>query len=199
MAFWSLLSLFEVTGAWVKAFFLRSVTVIHSACGIIIGPTASWKTLFDMDQDESIRPACTIRATASFGFDSRVQVANFQLQQFGNHNLFRVVLDGDFVVDKPHAKAPMKGDATAGTIYFPTDVPWDMEMKKVKAENTKSLRGRSFKLFFGENLDGVELLQVTFIYFQEDADNAKGYIDCFEAVLTAMAATNNCINRINSD
>ena len=46
------------------------------------------------------------------------------LQKFGSHNLYRVVVDGDFVLDSTHGKGSIKGDDVLGAIYLPSDTCW---------------------------------------------------------------------------
>ncbi|CAB9530225.1 unknown protein [Seminavis robusta] len=179
---------------WAKSFLLAVVSVVHTSCGWLMGSRAEWKTLFHTGNDA----ACVVRATTTFGFDERVQVASLRIQQHGSHNLYRVMVDGDFVVDR-NEEGPIRGDCVAGAIYLPDASPWLPTTKKCKGENTKSLRGRSFMLTFPANAEGLDSLQITFIYPNESKMEAKEYIGMFEAVWSAMVEDNNNNKKKNDD
>lgn len=165
--------------------FLFFVCLLHSACIRILAPRNQWKTLFAFTE-ESDEVAVVIRVGTAFGFDDRIQ-GRFMLQQGSFGNLYRVLVDGNLVTDDDNGEQ-VKGKRITGAIYFPDDVNWQPQFKKVKGNNTTTIRGRSSMIVFPESLNGLRVLQVTFVYTAGCHKVAKQVSASFELVLNEMSS-----------
>lgn len=159
---------------------------LHTACYIILDPHVAWRPCFSFIQ-ESEDVTVVVRLSTTFGFDDRVQ-GRFVLERFGRYQHFRLLIDGHEVTTDDDGNR-VKGKRMIGAVYFP-DTEWNAEFKKLKSSNTTSVRGRSTLITFPvNNLTGVHLIQVTFVYSSTDHEVAKRIAASFEDVLKDMALT----------
>ncbi|CAB9510062.1 unknown protein [Seminavis robusta] len=152
-----------------------------SVCIIILGPNHShWHDVFVFDDEEAQGRSMVCRIVAGFGISQRIQGA-FILQQYGDTTLYRLLFEGDEVID---AEGPnTKGNPAQGCILLPDGIKWNKSVKKAKSNNTASVRGRCIFLSFEANLTGLTALQVTLIHDRNDhiaKQTAVELLDVFE-------------------
>jgi hypothetical protein len=165
--------------------FLAVVSGIHWCCGLCLDRNVTWKTLFSYTESHDNGVDIVIRVETSFGFNERVQ-GNVVVQQFGSHRLYRLLLSGHFPpVDHNGEHVLIPGDSFVGAIYLPDGLVWNIHHKKVKSNNTSSVRGQSTLIKFPPNVTGTTSIQITFIY-NSGNDEAKDISERFRGVINAI-------------
>ena len=171
------------TGFWCRFRLHLIILGIHRWCGWYVDSRITWTTLFSYTESHNNGIDIVIRVDTSFGFNERVQ-GHVILQQFGNHNLYRLLISGHLPPGEENS-GQFYGKPLVGAVYLPDGLVWTLEHKKVKSSNTPSVRGHSSRILFGHNITGTTSIQITFIY-NSGNDLAKDISTSFQGVLNGV-------------
>lgn len=171
---------FAAMGVWCCSLLHAVISGIHGWCGWYVDSRITWKTLFSITESHTNGMDIVVRVETSFGFNERVQ-GHVILQQFGNHNLYRLLISGHLPPLEENSEQ-IHGKPLVGAVYLPDGLVWSLHHKKVKSNNTTSVRGHSTRIVFAPNITGTTSIQITFIYSSGN-DLAKDISTSFRGVL----------------
>jgi hypothetical protein len=167
----------------VHAYFISALQAIHRLTGNILGDPMYWDVVW------SSVPYCNeltmvVKVETTYGLNKTVQ-GFVVLEQ--NGRLFRLVVDGCEVLksyDVESTVTSVKGDKFYKAFYLPDSVNWQLESKKVKSNNTASIRGRCVYLDWDRNPTGLSFCQVTVLRNNYNSQVAKRAAEEFEQAIT---------------
>ena len=99
--------------------FVALLTVIHAACGSYINHRVTWHTIFSYTEEDG-DVSVIVRVGTSFGFSDRLQ-GKVILQRFGQHNVYRLLIDGHLPPSDGENGMEAMGERLVGAVYLPME------------------------------------------------------------------------------